>query len=328
MSHFQSPFSRTRRQPAYDPGLTQQYAGVLKRVINKDGQFNVHRTGLTWRDVHPYLFLISASWPLFLALVLAMFVIINTAFAGIYALAGTEHIRNSHAPTAAGSFLNLFFFSAHTLTTVGYGNMYPDTPLANAIAVFEAFVGLMGFAIATGLLFGRFSRPSARFGFSESMLIAPYGSETSLQFRVVNRRSNNLIEVEARVLLMTVDSSEGKPQRKYVQLELERPQVLFLPLTWTIVHPIDANSPLFGKTAADLERLQAEVLIMMKAFDDTFGQTVHARYSYRFDEITWGAKFAPAFEIDHNGDLQVEISKVGSIEPAPLSQQIGRDEAR
>ncbi len=328
MSQLQSPLPRTRKQPTYDPGLTQQYAGVLKRVINKDGQFNVHRTGLTWRDVHPYLFLISTSWPVFFALVLAMFIVVNTLFAGVYVLAGPEHIKNSHASTPAGSFLNLFFFSAHTLTTVGYGNMYPDTALANTIAVIEAFMGLMGFAIATGLLFGRFSRPSARFGFSESMLVSPYGSETSLQFRIVNRRSNNLIDVEARVLLMTVDSNDGRLQRKYVQLELERAQVLFLPLTWTIVHPIDTNSPLFGKTAADLERLQAEVLIMMKAFDDTFGQTVHARYSYRFDEITWGATFAPAFEIDHNGDLEVEINKVGRIEQAPLSSQIGGNEAR
>ncbi|HEX4807623.1 MAG TPA: ion channel [Bryobacteraceae bacterium] len=319
MSQLQSP-SPVIGKPTYDPGLTQQYAGVLKRAINKDGKFNVRRTGLTWRDVNPYLFLINASWPLFLLLVATMFVIVITAFAGVYSLIGTEHIKNSHASTAAGSFLNLFFFSAHTLTTVGYGNMYPNNASANAVAVVEAFVGLMAFAIATGLLFGRFSRPSARFGFSESMLVTPYSAGTSLQFRVVNRRSNNLIDVEARVLLMTVDLNGGKLQRKYVQLELERNQVLFLPLTWTVVHPIDANSPFSGKTAGDLEQLQAEVLIMLKAFDDTFGQTVHARYSYRFDEITWGARFAPAFEIDRNGDLQVEVNRVGLIEQAPLSQ--------
>ena len=307
-------------KPTFDPGLTQQYAGVLKRAINKNGKFNVQRTGLTWRDVHLYLFLINASWPLFLLLVAIAFVIVNTLFAGIYSLIGTDYIKNSQAASSAATFLNVFFFSAHTLTTVGYGNMYPEGTLANAVAVFEAFVGLMAFAIATGLLFGRFSRPSARFGFSESMLVAPYGTGTSLQFRVVNRRSNNLIDVEARILLMTVESNDGKLQRKYVQLDLERDRILFLPLTWTVVHPIDANSPFWGKAAADLERLQAEVLIMMKAFDDTFGQTVHARYSYRFDEIAWGAKFASAFEIDRNGDLQVEVNRVGRTEPAPLPQ--------
>ena len=150
-------------------------------------------------------------------------------------------------------FLNLFFFSTHTLTTVGYGNMYPDGPLANAIASVEALLGLMAFAIATGLLFGRFSRPSARFGFSDVMVIAPYQNGKALEFRVVNRRANNLIEAEARVMLMTVEIDGGKPKRKYQQLQLERTQVLFLPLTWTVVHPIDENSPLYGKTAGDLE---------------------------------------------------------------------------
>jgi inward rectifier potassium channel len=135
---------------------------------------------------------------------------------------------------------------------------------------------------------------------------------------VVNRRANNLIEAEARVMLMTVDVDGGKPKRKYQQLGLERTQVLFLPLTWTVVHPIDENSPLHGKTAGDLERLQAEVVVMMKGFDETFGQVIYARYSYRFDEIMWGAKFAPAFEVEESGDLMLWVDKVGFTEPAAL----------
>ncbi|MBV9158164.1 MAG: hypothetical protein JO097_18005 [Acidobacteriaceae bacterium] len=309
-------------KPTFDPGLTQQYTGVLKRAINKDGQFNVRREGVTWRDFHPYLFLINIPWPLFAALVMAAFIIVNTAFAGVYAAIGIEHLKGAEAPTTALRFLNAFFFSAHTLTTVGYGNIWPSGPLANTVAALEALTGLMGFAIATGLLFGRFSRPSARIGFSRTMVIAPYGDVTSLQFRVVNRRSNNLIDLEARVLLMTVELIGERLQRRYMQLDLERNQVLFFPLTWTVVHPIDEKSPLFGKTYQDLERLQAEVMIMMKGFDDTFGQTVQARFSYRYDEIAWGAKFSPAFEIEKNGDLRVEVNRVGSIEPAQLAQPV------
>jgi inward rectifier potassium channel len=310
-------------KPLFDPGLTQQYTGVLKRVINKDGQFNVRRTGQSWRDWHPYLFMISTAWPVFLLLVVVAFLGINVIFALGYCAVGIEYLKNAEAPTAAASFLNAFFFSAHTLSTVGYGNIWPVGAAANLVAVLESLVGVLGFAIATGLLFGRFSRPSARFGFSKSSLVAPYMGGTSLQFRVVNRRRNNIIDLEARVLLMLVELCDGKPQRRYMALTLERPSVLFFPLTWTVVHPITEESPLLGKTAQDLERLQAEVLIMLKGHDESFGQSVHARYSYRYDEIVWGARFATAFEVEDNGDLRIEVDKVSLTAPAELpSRQI------
>lgn len=308
------------RETNFDPGLTQTYTGALNRVVNKDGGFNVHRAGRSWRDANPYTFLISTSWITFSLVVTAAFVLLNVAFAWLYKSIGASHIHGAEAKDPTLQLLNLFFFSTHTLTTVGYGNMYPDGPLANAIAAVEALVGLMAFAIATGLLFGRFSRPSARFGFSATMALAPYRGGTSLQFRVVNRRPNNLIEVEARVMLMTVESVNGRAQRKYNQLELERTQIVFLPLTWTVVHPIDDKSPLYGKSAADLEQLQAELVIMMRGFDETFGQVVYARYSYRYDEIIWGVKFAAAFEVDAKGDLMLWIERVGLTEPAPLPE--------
>jgi inward rectifier potassium channel len=177
----------------------------------------------------------------------------------------------------------------------------------------ESLVGVLGFAVATGLLFGRVSRPSAKIGFSEKMLVVPYQDMQSLQFRVVNRRRNDLVEIEARVMLMTVDEKDGQPIRSYRLLRLERDKVLFLPLTWTIVHPIDSESPMFGLAARDLERLQAEVMILIKAYDDTFSQTVMARYSYRYDEIGWNQQFAPAFSIGADGDLVLELQKVGNM---------------
>ncbi len=304
----------------YDPGLTQTYTGPLNRVVTRDGGFNVQRAGRTWRDANPYTFLISTSWTMFSLVVTAAFIVVNFLFAWIYLAVGADHIKGTQAKTATLQFLNLFFFSTHTLTTVGYGNMYPDGPMANAVASVEALLGLMAFAIATGLLFGRFSRPSARFGFSHTMAVAPYRDGTALEFRVVNRRPSNLIEVEARVMLMTVQALDGRAQRKFNQLELERTQVLFLPLTWTVVHPIDKNSPLYGKTTRDLEQTQAEVVVMMRGFDDTFGQVVYARHSYRFDEIIWGAKFSAAFDVDARGELLLWIDKVGLTEPAPLPE--------
>jgi inward rectifier potassium channel len=301
------------QNPAFDPGLTQKYTGNLRRVINKDGTFNVRRRGATWRDFHPYLHLINLGWVPFFGVLFLGYLVVNTLFALAYYALGPGHLLGADASTQAGRFFNDFFFSAHTLSTVGYGSISPKSFESNIVAAVESLVGVLGFAVATGLLFGRVSRPSAKIGFSEKMVVAPYQDMQSLQFRVVNRRRNDLMEIEARVMLMTVEQNGGLPTRSYLLLKLEREKVLFLPLTWTIVHPIDSESPLFGLNAEDLQRLQVEVMILIKAYDDTFSQTVLARYSYRYDEIGWNQRFAPAFSVDSAGDLVLELQKVGQM---------------
>jgi len=301
------------QKPAFDPGLTQQFTGPLSRAINKDGSFNVHRTGTTWHDVHPYLQLVNLSWPRFLLTLFCGYLLVNSLFAAAYFALGPGQLQGSEAFDVMHRFTNDFFFSAQTLSTVGYGAIAPRGVGAQLVSSFEALTGVLGFAVATGLLFGRVSRPSARIGFSDNMVVAPYQDISSLQFRIVNRRKNDVVDLEVRLLLMTVEMQGGVLQRKYQLLNLERPQVMFLPLTWTIVHPIDRDSPLWGMTAADLERLQAECMILVKAYDDTFSQTVIARYSYRFDEIVWGRRFAPAFTVDSDGDLVLEVRKVGEL---------------
>jgi inward rectifier potassium channel len=301
------------QSPTFDPGITQQYSSPVSRIINRDGTFNVRRLGVTWRDSHPYLLLINMNWGPFLAVMFMAYLVANTIFAlGYYAL-GSEQLQGAEAPTALRRFAYTFFFSAHTLTTVGYGSISPRGLGAHLLASVESLVGVLGFAIATGLVFGRFSRPSARIGFSNRMVAAPYQGGTSLQFRIVNRRRNSLMELQARMMLMTVVQQDGRPKRVYELLKLERDTVLFFPLTWTVVHPINEESPLFGKTAEDLELLQAEVLILIKGYDDTFSQTVLARRSYRHDEIVWEKRFAPAFFVDEQGDLVLEVSKVGEV---------------
>jgi inward rectifier potassium channel len=301
------------RKPDFDPGLTQQFTGNVRRIINKDGTFNVRRRGDTWDDFHPYLHLINMHWVPFFALLFAGYLVINTAFALSYYWLGPGELQGADAGTAGGRFLNCFFFSAHTLSTVGYGSISPKGMGANIIASLESLAGVLGFAVATGLLFGRVSRPSAKIGFSDNILMTPYQDITSLQFRVVNRRANDLMEIEARVLLMTVDPANGQLLRKYRQLKLEREQVLFMPLTWTVVHPIDAESPLWGITREQFEREQSEVMILIKAYDDTFSQTVFSRYSYRHDEVLWNRRFAPAFTVDDEGDLLLDVGKVGQV---------------
>ncbi len=305
-------------KPSFDPGLTQKYDSPLRRSINPDGSFNVIRRGTHWRDIHPYLHLVSVSWTRFFGFVLSAYVFINVVFAAIYFALGPESLAGGMAPErGVARFLKDVFFSSQTLTTVGFGAIYPNTTGANAVAAIEALVGLLGFAVITGLLFGRVSRPSARIGFSERALIAPYQGGTSLQFRVVNRRANSLMELQATVTLMMVKPDDGRKLRSFDVLNLERASVVFFPLTWTLVHPIDSASPLSGKTPQELADAQAEILVVLKAWDETFSQTVYQRFSYRYDEIVWGGKFTPAFHVTSAGDLELEVDQVGAHEQAP-----------
>jgi inward rectifier potassium channel len=303
-----------QQKTSFDPGLTNQYAGPLQRTINRDGSLNVQRRGLNSFAGNLYLHLVNMSWPRFLVLVAIAYLLMNTLFATIYLSLGQGALHASERDLGLGEFARAFFFSVQTLTTVGYGALYPYGTAANVMAAIEAACGLMGFALATGLLFARFSRPSAKLVFSRGMVVAPYREITGLEFRIANMRRNVLMEVEADVMLMTVEQdTDGVMKRKYVELKLERRQVFFLALTWTIVHPIDETSPLWGKTREDLERVQAEMIVLIKGFDDTFSQVVHARYSYRWDEIEWSAKFVPAFYPAPEGHMVLDISKVGEI---------------
>ncbi|HEY7388416.1 MAG TPA: ion channel [Bryobacteraceae bacterium] len=301
------------KKPGYDPGLTEKFAGPVDRIINPDGTFNIRRNGTTLRDFHPYLALINMSWPGFLGALFLGYLAVNIMFAALYFSLPAGEIHGGETTGHMSPFVQDFFFSADTLTTLGYGNISPVSVRANAIASFEAFLGVLGLAVATGLLFGRVARPSARIGFSDNMLISPYLNGSSLQFRVVNRRRNSIVELEARVMLMLVKDENGEARRSYEVLRLERDRVLFLPLTWTVVHPIDEDSPIWGKTTEELARMQAEILILIKGHDDTFNQTVFARRSYRHDEIVWGARFAPAFHAGPGGRLVLELRKVGEL---------------
>jgi inward rectifier potassium channel len=299
------------KKESFDPGLTTQFSGELRRTINADGSFNVRRTGLRWRDANPYLMLIDTTWTRFLLVVLAGFLAVNMIFAFLYLMTGIENLKGLESDM--GAFANAFFFSVHTLTTVGYGNVYPQGVSANLISSVEAATGLMVFAIATGLLYGRFSRPTARIIYSKNAIVAPYQDGTSLQFRVTNARRNVLMNMEARVLLMTVENVDGQLKRNFIDLPLERRGVYFFALTWTIVHPIDSESPFFNKTREDLAKGSAEILILIQGFDDTFSQVVHSRYSYRHDEFVWGAKFIPTFKVDTKGDLVVEVDRIDEM---------------
>jgi inward rectifier potassium channel len=298
------------KQQPFDPGLTQSYDGTVRRIVNRDGSFNVRRHGRRLQDFHLYQFFIQLSWPAFFAVVLTAFLFVTLIFTGLFFAAGIGGLQGVPVGTPIEMFLQVFFFSAQTLTTVGYGVIAPRSIGANVVASTGAMMGVLGFAFSAGLLYGRFSRPNVRILFSSSAIVTPYMGGTSLQFRVANQRANALLDIEATVVLMTVEGTGREARRVYKKLELERSTIFFLPLTWTIVHPIDTVSPLSGKSAKELASLAAEIMVLLRGYDETFGQVVNSRFSYRFDEIQWGYKFAPAFHNDENGQLVLELTKM------------------
>lgn len=297
---------------AIDPGLGEKFGSQTKRLINPNRSFNVkrHNAGFSPKDIYHYL--VNISWTKFFLIIFAGYFLVNLLFGSLYFVLGIENLRNALDKSPMHSFMNAYFFSVQTFTTVGYGGIIPSGLTANFIASIEAMVGLLGFAIATGLLFGRFSRPSARILFSRNAIISPYHGKTAIMFRLANLRNNDLIEVEANLLAVFLDKSTNS--RKYYGMKLERNSVYFFPLSWTVVHPLDEESPFYNKTPEELKDLQAEILVQFKGFDDTFSQTVHTRFSYTFDEIVWNAKFKPAFESNHKGEVNFDLNRLHDYE--------------
>ncbi len=266
------------------------------RLVNRDGSFNVQRRGLAfWQYFSPYHFMLTINWWQFFGITAAFYLLANTLFAWSYLACGPNSLGTVYAGLEHHTFLRAFFFSVQTLSTIGYGQVFPVGLGANALVTLEALAGLIGFAIVTGLLFARFSRPSAKLLFSSHAIVAPYRGIIAFEFRVANARRNEVIEVSAKVMLTKFEMVDGVRTRRYYLLPLERNSVAFLPLTWTVVHPIDENSPMHGETLESLRKDQAEFIVLLSGFDETVAATVNQRTSFTPDEVLWGARFANAF---------------------------------
>ncbi len=289
-----------------------------QRLLNADGSFNVSRSGLGLLEtIAPYQQLLTVPWPGFLGAVVLVYLALNVLFAMAYLACGPDAILGEPVDMTGGRFASAFFFSVQTFATIGYGQIAPNGLAANLLVTVEALVGLMFQALATGLLFARFARPTASILFSRHAIVAPYQEGTSLQFRIANRRRNEIIELEAQVLFSAkAPDGRGGMVRRYALLPLERNKVTFFPLSWTIVHPITDDSPLRGKTREDLERAEAEILVLLSGIDETYAQTVYARSSYRADEILWNARFKSIFvHTDAGAQLSVDISRLHEVDP-------------
>lgn len=292
-------------------GFTNRYEKGSKRIIDKDGGFNVIRVGAKKQIFHE---LLTMNWWRFALYVVVFYTLMNIFFACIYLLIDFNGIGMTSDYEVHGRFLIALFFSAQTLTTVGYGSLYPLSVEVSFLAATEAVVGLMGFAIFTGLMYGRFAKSPSGIRFSKHALVAPYKDGFGLMFRAANERTHNLTELEVRVLMVVVVYENGVATRRYQQINVDNNKITYFPLNWTMVHPINEKSPLWGMSAQDLKDGEIEILVMINGYNETSSQQVHARYSYSYDEVIWDAKFKIPYFFREDGATVFELDKLDDYE--------------
>ncbi len=291
------------------------------RLTNKDGTVNLRKVGLPfWQRLSFYHYFITMRRWQFLASIFLFYTAVNILFAGIYLLIGIEHLNGITASnTIIDHFSTAFFFSSQTLTTVGYGHISPVGLTANIVAALESFIGILSFAMVTGLMYGRFSRPRAFLVFSENALVSPFKEGNALMIRLASSKNNHLTDVEAQLILAYHIEEDGHVYTRFFPMELDIKRISSMAVNWTLVHTIDEKSPLWGISEVQLKAAKGEVMVFIRGFDDTFSNTVQQRTSYRASEIVFGARFLPMFR--RSGDMSTTIlnlQELGTYESAAL----------
>ncbi|HVB03903.1 MAG TPA: ion channel [Chitinophagaceae bacterium] len=305
-----------------DTGFGTNASNYGGRFINKDGTYNIRREGIPfWEKFSLYTTMLTMPTWKFLLTIISFYVIVNLFFALIYIWAGVNNLIGITATSSTlHGFAEAFFFSAQTLTTVGYGRISPGGLLTNCIAASESLIGLLGLAIATGMFYGRFTQPKAHLRFSRFALISPYQDKTALMFRLAPYKDHHhLTDVEIRVVIGLTLDENGRSVFKFYPLKLERTKIDTLPMNWTIVHPIDDQSPIYGFTEKDLESADVEVMVTLRAFDHLYSSTVQQGTSYTPQEIRFGGKFVMMFRESIDGMSTIlELDKLDRFDPAEL----------
>ncbi len=292
------PTRRVNRNKRFDIVSNRRFEIVRKGISHSD-----------WRD--PYHLLLTLGWSRFIGLIVVSYIATNTLFALLY-LAGGDCLKNARP----GSFWDAFFFSVQTMATIGYGAIYPSTDYANVLVTLEALVGLMGVAMSTGLMFARFSRPTARVLFSRVAVITPHNGVSTLMFRVANERRNQILEAQIGVSLLRNEvTTEGEYMRRFYDLKLVRSQTRNFSLTWTVMHQIDESSALYGETPESLAETETDIVLTLTGLDETVSQTVHARYYYLTEEILWDKRFVEIFATKRDGRRVIDYTRFHDVMP-------------
>jgi inward rectifier potassium channel len=280
-------------------------------ITIQDGRFQIEGLGAWysyWRD--PYHLLLTLPWPGFIVLMGLLYLATNTLFAVTYLVGGG--VKNAEP----SSFLDVFFFSVQTLASIGYGAMYPESVFANSVVTIEAMIGLMGIAVLTGLAFARFSRPTARVLFSRVAVIVPFEGVPTLMFRTANQRRNQILEAQVRIYLMRDEiSAEGKSMRRFHELKLTRSRTPSFALSWTLMHPIDEQSPFYGATSESLQQTRATMVVSLSGLDETVAQVIHARHIYAAHEVLWNYQFVDIIHDTADGHRYIDYGCFHNVSP-------------
>ncbi len=297
-----------------DPGIGKFSNKNAKRFINPDGFFNIKHINRPSSLSESYDYLIGISWWKFFLWVVLGYILINSLFALVYLYLGISGIVE---PTGSvfRDFLNAFFFSAQTITTVGYGAMSPNGLLFGIVSSFEALIGLLSFSFITGLLYGRFSKPRANIQFSNHMVLRKHNDVDSIMFRLMSRSANVMIRPKIEATIAISQQNKNKEfVNNFYNLKLERNSITYLPTTWTVVHAINESSPLQQFDREMLSKLNAEVLLLVSYYDESFSQEVHQVHSYMLKDLIQDQDFTPAFYYDDKGYTILDHDKLDKTE--------------
>ena len=318
------PFNKnieTEQAKTANTGFGTNAANYGGRLLNKDGTPNIEKKGIGFfARVSWFHSMLSISGWRFFLIILFFYIFVNLLFTLVYYFIGVEHLVGLKTTSESEKLMEAFFFSTQTYTTVGYGRISPTGFLMNAVSSFHALIGLLSFAVATGLMYGRFSRPKAFIKFAENAVIAPYKEISALMIRLTPFKNTTLTDAQSKMtLVIMTDDEDGKTSNQFFTLELELSSINALTLSWTVVHPITEDSPLYDFTKEDFSNTKGEIIVFVKAFDDMFSNTVIARTSYTFQEILYGHKFLPMFHRDNEKDTTVlDLDKLNAMEAASL----------
>ena len=303
--------NKTRPRPSIktnnDTGFGSNANNYGGRFINRDGTFNLRKERVPlFKRLSIYHKMLNMPRWKFAVSILGFYIVINILYSVIYFIIGPSQLTGIIGQTPWIKFKELFFFSTETFTTVGYGRINPIGDGANIVAAFEAMNGFLSFAVVTGLIYGRFAKPKSFLTFSRHALIAPYRDMTALMFRFANFKDNHILtNVEIKVSLALRIEENGETRYKFYDLSLERHKIDSLPMNWTVVHPIDENSPIAGFTEEDMRNADAEVYVLINGFDDVYSCYVLQRTSYVYKEMKFGAKFIPMYRESDDGNTTI-----------------------
>ncbi|MEO6248710.1 MAG: ion channel [Sphingomicrobium sp.] len=288
-------------------------ATSLSRMIKSDTQMQVRPVGgprLRTPDIYHQL--LRASWTRLTLYFLATFFLFNCLFAGLFML-DANGFTHPVPSVAAPRFWEFFFFSIETVATVGYGNMVPVSLYANILVAVEISLGILFFALVTGIMFARFSRPTARILFSKVAVIGPVEGVPTLMFRAANQRHNLIFEAAATVSLLGDEFVEGSRMRRFRDLALVRNANPIFTLTWTMMHPIDEASPLHQWLESREPPDGFEIIIVLSGVDERTGHTIHGRWAYTPRDLRWNARFVDILGKDHDGVRTVDYGRFDEV---------------